>query len=113
MKVHEQHEQIVDELIDFIIRNNPAAREHLPFPRDESLFEKGILDSVGVVELVAFVEERWSIEILDEEITVERFGSLNKMAKVILESEPPEDSGSSCNVAQEGFSGTECTTRRP
>ena len=88
------HEQIVEEIIDFIITNNPAAKEHLPFPRDESLFEKGVLDSMGVIEVVAFIEKRWSIKILDEEITVEKFGSLNKMAMLTREKTGVQATGS-------------------
>lgn len=79
------HERIVAEIIEFIVDNNPVSDDDLPLPRDESLYQKGILDSTGVIELVDFIERRWSIEIRNEEITLERFGSLNKMARLTRE----------------------------
>jgi acyl carrier protein len=81
----DSHEQVVQRLIDFIVENDPLAADQLPFPRDESLYERGILDSTAVIELVAFIEQHWSIEIDDDEITVEKMGSLNKMAKLTRE----------------------------
>ena len=80
-----QHEEIVSELLEFIYDSNPVAEESKPIPLDESLYEIGILDSFAVVELVAFIEERWEIAILDEEITKERFGGVNKMARLVYE----------------------------
>ena len=52
-------------------------------PLEESLMELGILDSFGVVELVSYIEGHWSIQILDSEITKEKFGGINKMASLI------------------------------
>ncbi len=39
----------------------------------------------AVVELVEFLEKNWNIAILNEEITREKMGSLNKMAALILQ----------------------------
>ena len=47
--------------------------------------ELGFLDSHAVVELVEFLEKNWNISILNEEITREKMGSLNKMATLILQ----------------------------
>jgi acyl carrier protein len=47
--------------------------------------ELGFLDSYAVVELVEFLEKNWNIAILNEEITREKMGSLNKMATLILQ----------------------------
>ncbi len=79
----DDHEQIVDEIVEYNVDNNPVTDDDLPLPRDESLYEKGILDSTGVIELVDFIEQRWSIKIRNDEITLERFGSLNKMARLV------------------------------
>jgi acyl carrier protein len=80
-----QHERIVHELLDYIYTTNPVAEERKPLPLDESLYELGVLDSFGVVELVSFIETHWSIQILDSEITKEKFGGVNKMAALIEE----------------------------
>jgi acyl carrier protein len=80
-----EHEHIAEELLNFIYDNNPVAEQHRPLPRDQSLYEMGILDSFGVVELVTFIESHWDIQILDSEITREKFGGINKMARLIGE----------------------------
>ena len=51
---------------------------------NSSLYEAGILDSLGIIELVTFLEEKYNIKIQNDEITIEKFGSINKMAKLAL-----------------------------
>ena len=46
--------------------------------------ELGYLDSFGIIELVTFLEKKYKISILDEELTKEIFGSINKMANLVL-----------------------------
>ncbi len=79
------HEQIVAEILKYLYQSNPVAAERGDLPLDESLYELGILDSFGVVETVDFIEKNWSVRILDTEITVEKFGSINKMARLVGE----------------------------
>ena len=78
-----RHEEIVEQLLNYIYSTNPVAEECRPLPLEESLLELGILDSFGVVELVSYIEGHWSIQILDSEITKEEFGGINKMARLI------------------------------
>jgi len=42
----------------------------------DSFLEKGIIDSTGVLELVAFIEETYSIELDDEELIPENLDSI-------------------------------------
>ncbi len=44
---------------------------------DEDLLERGLVDSLGFVELVEEVQQRYSIEVTDIEITEENFGSID------------------------------------
>lgn len=44
---------------------------------DTQLFEKGIIDSTGVLELVAFIEENFNLTITDEELVQSNFSSVN------------------------------------
>ena len=75
--------EIVDVLLQYLKETNPVAQAHGPIPLDRPLHEVGILDSYGVIEMVAFIEQRFSIRILDSEITLERFGGINKMSTLI------------------------------
>ncbi len=50
---------------------------------DTDFFEKGIIDSTGIVELVCFVEEAFNITVQDEELIPENFSSINKVSGFI------------------------------
>ena len=50
---------------------------------DEDLLEQGIIDSMGVMTLVTFMEETFGIEIAEEDIVPENFQNLNSMVKFI------------------------------
>ena len=79
------HDEIVEELLQFIYDSNPLADDARPLPLDKSLYDLGILDSFAVVELVSFIEKNWEIRVLDAELTKEKFGGVNKMARLIGE----------------------------
>ncbi len=50
---------------------------------DESLLEKGVIDSTGVLELVSFIEEKYQIKVEDEELIPENLDSFNNIDKYI------------------------------
>ena len=79
------HDEIVEELLQYIYDSNPLAEDSKPLPLDKSLYDLGILYSFAVIELVSFIEKHWDIRILDSEITKEKFGGVNKMARLIGE----------------------------
>jgi acyl carrier protein len=45
-----------------------------------SLLEKGVIDSTGVLELVAFLEKQFAIKISDDELLPENLDSIVNMA---------------------------------
>ncbi len=46
-------------------------------------FEKGIIDSTGVLELVSFIEETYQVIIEDDELIPENFSSLETIDKYL------------------------------
>ncbi len=50
---------------------------------DTPLLETGILDSTGVLELVAHLEERYGISIGDEDIVPENMNSIDRLSAFI------------------------------
>jgi len=47
---------------------------------DTSFLENGIIDSTGVLELVNFLEEEFSIKVEDEELVPENLDSINNVS---------------------------------
>lgn len=50
---------------------------------DTSFLDEGIIDSTGVLELVAFIEENFSIRVADEELVPENLDSINNVTNYI------------------------------
>jgi len=53
----------------------------------DNLFEKGVLDSFGVVEFLNFVESRFGTQIPIEDITEANFSTLEAVAELIQKQE--------------------------
>lgn len=72
--------QIVARLRDFIEENFLYMRPDFELQNDQSLMSNGIVDSMGVMEMIQFLEEEFGVEVSDEEITEENLGSLDAIA---------------------------------
>ena len=51
--------------------------------QDTSFQEYGILDSMGFLSLITFVEEKFEIKIKDDELIPENFDSLQKISRFL------------------------------
>ena len=49
----------------------------------DDLLKRGIVDSLGFVELVEEVESRFGVQVQDVEITEENFGSIDSIARYV------------------------------
>jgi acyl carrier protein len=47
---------------------------------DDSFLAQGIVDSTGILELVALIEETYSVTVYDDELVPENFDSINRVA---------------------------------
>ncbi len=50
---------------------------------EASFLETGVIDSTGVLELVAFLEEKYGVKIADEDLTPENLDSLSRIEKFV------------------------------
>jgi acyl carrier protein len=46
---------------------------------DASFLDEGVIDSMGVLELIMFIEETFGFSVEDEEIKPDNFDSVNKL----------------------------------
>lgn len=49
----------------------------------ENLLEQGLIDSLGLMKLITFMEGAFGIKILDDEIIPENFQTLNSMVSLV------------------------------
>ncbi|HSL47814.1 MAG TPA: acyl carrier protein [Candidatus Deferrimicrobiaceae bacterium] len=73
---------ITDRIKQFLVEHFPSARKH-PLADDEHLLANGIVDSLGILDLVAYLEREFAITITDEDLVPEHFESLSRMAKFV------------------------------
>ncbi len=50
---------------------------------DYPLLEKGVLDSMGIIQVVAFLEDEFGIEVDDAELVPENFETIGSIAELI------------------------------
>lgn len=67
----------------FILERFPLARQR-NVSNQESLLENGILDSLGILEVVTFVEGEFQITVDDEELQPDNFSSIASMSAYVV-----------------------------
>lgn len=68
-----------EELRAFVVDNFLFGQEDAAPGDDDSLLERGIIDSTGVLELTQFLERRLEITIADEELIPENLDSIRNI----------------------------------
>ena len=75
----ETNVDIKTEIRNFIVENFLYGDDSGNLGAEDSFFEKGIVDSTGVLSIINFVEEHFNISVSDVEITPENFDSINRI----------------------------------
>jgi acyl carrier protein len=75
--------EVIEIVRQFIINNFIFDDQNKNIDNNLSLYEKGIIDSTGVLELVDFLEEKFGIKIEDEELVPDNLDSINKIINFI------------------------------
>jgi len=74
------NEEIIKNFIveEIISDNNKANLGY-----DDSLIEAGVIDSLGIMKLLVFLNEKFSINIEDEEVIPENFETIQAITSMI------------------------------
>lgn len=65
------------------IAENFLFRADAEISNDQSLLESGVIDSTGVLELIAFLEQTYGITVADEDIVPENLDSIDNMMRYL------------------------------
>ncbi|NMC73253.1 MAG: acyl carrier protein [Geobacteraceae bacterium] len=71
----------IEEQLTTYFRENFAA----DVDDETALIDSGLIDSMGVMELVEYLERSFGIEMDMDDLTVERFGTISAIAQLITE----------------------------
>lgn len=66
-------------LLEFILQSFPAARTK-KIGQSDPLFTLGVLDSMGILEVLMFVQKEFGIAVDTSDLVLENFGSVQCMA---------------------------------
>ena len=75
--------QIETSIKDYIAEHFLFSEEGFPYTDDTSFLQEGIIDSLGVMELVAFVQTTYQVAIDPTEVTPDHFDSIAKLAAFV------------------------------
>jgi len=75
--------QIEEHIRDFVARSLLYSDTGFTYADDASFLQEGILDSLGVMELVAFVQETFDVKVYQQEVTTAHFDSVAKLAAFV------------------------------
>jgi acyl carrier protein len=65
------------------IRKNFLYSDSQPLADDQSLLGTGVVDSTGILELITFLEEEFSLRFKDEELVADNFDSVNRISAFV------------------------------
>jgi acyl carrier protein len=73
---------VSEQLRSFIVKTFPVARNR-DVGAGEALLESGIVDSLGVLNLVGFIESEYKIEVADDDLLPENFQTIERLAAFV------------------------------
>lgn len=86
-----------------IIREFVTTNFYVPDPTrlrdDESLIDAGIVDSTGVLEVIAFLEERFAVHVDDGDVRPENLDSIERLEAFVARSRTAGPRPSSARVS--------------
>jgi acyl carrier protein len=77
---------LVTDLRQFV-EENFLFGQKATFSDDDSFLEQGIIDSTGVLELVAFLEEKYHVHVADDELLPENLDSIDNLVRFLQRKE--------------------------
>jgi acyl carrier protein len=78
----ESQATIEGEIRAFLSANFPLSASGT-LDADQSLVESGVIDSLGVLELVEFLDEKYGLQIAEEELVPENLDSIARIVRFV------------------------------
>jgi len=75
---------VLKEIREYVVENFLLGDEEDEFSDSESFLESGLIDSTGILEVIAFLEETYEIAVDDEEMIPENLDSVERVARFVL-----------------------------
>lgn len=77
-------EEVERELRSYVVGNFLFGRDDPSLGNGDSLMERGVVDSTGVLELIRHLETRYGIDVADEDLVPANLDSVSNLARFVL-----------------------------
>ena len=75
--------EVREQIRRYIAENLLFSDDDFPYDDDSSFLKNGVVDSTGVMELVAYVEKEFGLTVLPQEVVPDNFDSVSNLARYI------------------------------
>lgn len=82
---YKSREQIAEKLTECIHENFPRAKSQ-NIDMNDDLYETGIIDSLGFLTIIVYMENTFNIVVNEIDVIPENFSSINSMADYVVSS---------------------------
>ena len=77
-------EHVLEQTRAYVKENFLYMRGDADIGAEDPLLQKGIIDSMGALELLEFLQSQFGLKIEDEEVTEDNLGSLARITNFVL-----------------------------
>ncbi len=71
------------ELAEFVLKELARGKDTGSLGPSTNLVDAGILDSLGIIKLILFLEQTYSVKVSDNDLTPENFESIQSIQSLI------------------------------
>lgn len=75
--------EIQNQIMAFIAENILFSDNGYPYQASDSFLEKGVVDSMNIMEIVAFIEDQFHVDVEDLDIVPANFDSVKNVAAYV------------------------------
>ena len=75
--------ELKDSIKQFIQTELVHDKQYSNLSYSDQLLETGIIDSLGIMKVIAFLEDNMSVEISDEDLNPENFASIDAITSMV------------------------------
>jgi acyl carrier protein len=76
-------QQIEQEVRQFVVDNFLFGESNGHFSNDDSFIENGLVDSMGILSLITFVEQTYAVPVREEELVTDNWDSVHRIATFV------------------------------
>ncbi|MEB2344561.1 MAG: acyl carrier protein [Deltaproteobacteria bacterium] len=76
-------QEILEQVRNFVVETFLLGGDESALGNEDSFLDTGLIDSTGVLELIAFLEERFALQVADEEMIPENLDSIARVARFV------------------------------